>query len=155
MAKRERIIFRGRKPGGNLRKSCSRSGARRGVLEGRFADMFNAKKPLALEDAATLLNTRRLPARLHSSEVAGVLGFQEHDIPVLVIARLLIPLGKPAPNAPKYFALVDVLAAGVGPRVVGPSHPGTHQVLEGQELTQTGRRCGGRRSRKNLIHQAF
>jgi hypothetical protein len=54
--------------------------------------MFNAKKPLALEDAATLLNTRRLPAPLHSSEVAGVLGFQEHDIPVLVIARLLIPL---------------------------------------------------------------
>ncbi len=74
--------------------------------------MFGTKKPIALEDAASLLNTRRLPARLHSSEVAGVLGFQEHDIPVLVIARLLIPLGKPAPNAPKYFALVDVLAAG-------------------------------------------
>ena len=81
-------------------------------MKGRFSGMFNAKKPLALEDAASLLNTRRLPARLHSSEVAGVLGFQEHDIPVLVIARLLIPLGKPAPNAPKYFALVDVLAAG-------------------------------------------
>jgi len=84
----------------------------KGWGEATIPFMFGAKKPIALEDAASLLNTRRLPARLHSSEVAGVLGFQEHDIPVLVIARLLIPLGKPAPNAPKYFALVDVLAAG-------------------------------------------
>ena len=95
-----------------LRQSGSRLGALKGGGEGTIPFMFGAKKPIALEDAASLLNTRRLPARLHSSEVAGVLGFQEHDIPVLVIARLLIPLGKPAPNAPKYFALVDVLAAG-------------------------------------------
>ena len=74
--------------------------------------MFIAKKNNAPADAATLLNSRRVPARLHSSEVAGMLGFQDHDIPVLVVARLLIPLGKPAANAPKYFALVDVLAAG-------------------------------------------
>jgi len=78
----------------------------------RVLGMFMNKKTNAPADAATLLNSRRVPARLHSSEVAGMLGFQEHDIPVLVIARLLIPLGKPAPNAPKYFALVDVLAAG-------------------------------------------
>jgi len=74
--------------------------------------MFIAKKNNAPADAGTLLNSRRVPARLHSSEVAGMLGFQDHDIPVLVVARLLIPLGKPAANAPKYFALVDVLAAG-------------------------------------------
>ena len=74
--------------------------------------MFIAKKTNAPADAATLLNSRRVPARLHSSEVAGMLGFQEHDIPVLVVARLLIPLGKPVANAPKYFALVDVLSAG-------------------------------------------
>ena len=74
--------------------------------------MFIAKKNNAPADATTLLNSRRVPARLHSSEVAGMLGFQDHDIPVLVVARLLIPLGKPAANAPKYFALVDVLAAG-------------------------------------------
>lgn len=39
-------------------------------LEGRLSGMFNAKKPLALEDAGTLLNTRRLTALLHPSEMA-------------------------------------------------------------------------------------
>ena len=79
--------------------------------------MFIAKKNNAPADAATLLNSRRVPARLHSSEVAGMLGFQDHDIPVLLVARLLIPLGKPAANAPKYAetraswqAVIDDLA---------------------------------------------
>ena len=90
----------------------SQTGAREVTWMSRVLGMFMNKKTNAPADAATLLNSRRVPARLHSSEVAGMLGFQEHDIPVLVIARLLIPLGKPAPNAPKYFALVDVLAAG-------------------------------------------
>jgi hypothetical protein len=37
-----------------------------------------------------------------------LLGFQEHDIAPLVAAKLLKPLGKPAPNAPKYFAAVEI-----------------------------------------------
>ncbi len=40
---------------------------------------------------------------------AKVLGFQEHDIPVLIGKSLLEPLGKPAENARKYFALVNIL----------------------------------------------
>jgi hypothetical protein len=41
------------------------------------------------------------------------LGFKDHDIPVLIKARLLLPLGRPAPNAVKYFAAsqVEELAA--------------------------------------------
>jgi len=57
------------------------------------------------------MNCRRLPARLTTGEAAAILGFQEHDIAPLIAAKLLTPLGKPAPNAPKYFAAVDVLAA--------------------------------------------
>lgn len=57
------------------------------------------------------MNCRRLPARLTTGEAAIVLGFQEHDIAPLVAAKLLTPLGKPAPNAPKYFASVDILTA--------------------------------------------
>jgi hypothetical protein len=34
---------------------------------------------------------------------------QEHDVAILIGAKLLCPLGKPAQNAPKYFAAVDVL----------------------------------------------
>jgi hypothetical protein len=56
----------------------------------------------------TVLNSTRLPARLTVSQTAAVLGFEDHNIPVLVKARLLTPLGKPAPNATKYFAAVSV-----------------------------------------------
>ncbi|MFA7344920.1 MAG: hypothetical protein WC003_11500 [Terrimicrobiaceae bacterium] len=42
---------------------------------------------------------------------SAILGFQEHDIAPLIAAKMLNPLGKPAPNAPKYFASVDILAA--------------------------------------------
>ena len=40
---------------------------------------------------------------------AVVLGFHEHDIAQLVVAKLLIPLGKPAHNSPKHFATVDII----------------------------------------------
>lgn len=47
-------------------------------------------------------------ARLTASQAAAFLGFQEHDVPVLTTAKLLRPLGKPATNAVKYFAAVEV-----------------------------------------------
>ena len=50
----------------------------------------------------------RLPGRLNSELAARLLGFQKHDIPVLIAAKLLEPLGKPVPNAPKYFAAVSL-----------------------------------------------
>ena len=50
------------------------------------------------------LNVLRLPGRLDGRQTASILGFQPHDIPVLMAAKLLQPLGKPVPNAPKYFA---------------------------------------------------
>jgi len=50
-----------------------------------------------------------LPARLDAGQAAKLLGIAPHDVPVLIGAGLLKPLGSPAPNAPKYFALVDVL----------------------------------------------
>lgn len=72
--------------------------------------MISSKRISTMQEAVTLLNCRRLPARLNTSETAVVLGFQEHDIAVLTAARLLTPLGKPASNAPKYFAAVEVAA---------------------------------------------
>jgi hypothetical protein len=56
------------------------------------------------DDVFRLLDCRRLPGRLNSEEVAGVLNFSIHDIPVLVKAKLLKPLGNPPPQAVKYFA---------------------------------------------------
>lgn len=50
-----------------------------------------------------VLDWRRLPARLTSAQAAALLGFQPHDISVLIRETLLRPLGAPAPNAPRYF----------------------------------------------------
>ena len=50
------------------------------------------------------LNVFRLPGRVDGRQAATILGFQPHDIPVLMAAKLLQPLGKPVANAPKYFA---------------------------------------------------
>jgi hypothetical protein len=51
----------------------------------------------------------QLPARLTAEQAAWVLNCQAHDVPALVAARLLKPLGNPAPNSIKFFATVDVL----------------------------------------------
>jgi len=49
------------------------------------------------------------PARLTAEQAAWVLNCQPHDVPVLVVARLLKPLGNPQPNSVKYFAAMEVL----------------------------------------------
>ena len=49
------------------------------------------------------------PARLTAPEVAWVLNCQPHDVPVLVAARLLKPLGNPGPNTIKYFCAPEIL----------------------------------------------
>ena len=51
----------------------------------------------------------QLPARLTAEQAAWVLNCQPHDIPALVAARLLKPLGNPAANSIKFFATADLL----------------------------------------------
>jgi hypothetical protein len=51
----------------------------------------------------------QLPARLTVEQTAWVLNCQSHDVPVLVAARLLKPLGNPPANGVKYFATALVL----------------------------------------------
>src|ERR1700685_323717 len=51
----------------------------------------------------------QLPARLTAEQAGWVLNCQTHDIPALVSARLLKPIGNPAPNSIKFFATADVL----------------------------------------------
>jgi hypothetical protein len=48
------------------------------------------------------------PARLTAEQAAWALNCQPHDVPALVAARLLKPLGNPAANGIKYFAAVEV-----------------------------------------------
>jgi hypothetical protein len=67
------------------------------------------KPVLIASQARDLLNLRRLPAMLTIAQTAVLLNRGEHDIPVLVRAGLLKPLGAPPPNAVKFFATVEVL----------------------------------------------
>jgi hypothetical protein len=53
---------------------------------------------------------QRLPARLDVQQAALLLGFAEHDIPVLIKVRLLKPLGSPAPNGIKWFSAAELEA---------------------------------------------
>jgi hypothetical protein len=52
---------------------------------------------------------RNLPARLDVMATAKLLGFAEHDIQILMSVGKLKPLGDPAPNAPKWFAAVEMV----------------------------------------------
>ena len=54
-----------------------------------------------------LLN--QLPARLTAEQAAWVLNCQPHDVPILVAARLLKPLGNPSPYNVKFFAASELL----------------------------------------------
>jgi hypothetical protein len=51
----------------------------------------------------------QIPARLTAEQTAWLLNCQPYDVPVLVAARLLKPLGNPQPNSVKYFASVELL----------------------------------------------
>jgi hypothetical protein len=77
--------------------------------------MLASRSAATAQEKFALLNCRRLPGRLNTSETALLLGFQEHDVPALVAAKLLVPLGKPAANSPKYFAAVAIAERAVDP----------------------------------------
>src|SRR5271170_8306176 len=51
----------------------------------------------------------QLPVRLTGEQAGWVLNCQPHDIPALIHARLLKPLGNPSANGTKYFATADLL----------------------------------------------
>jgi hypothetical protein len=48
------------------------------------------------------------PGRLLAEEAAKEIGFKKHDIPILMKARLLKPLGNPPRNGVKHFAACQV-----------------------------------------------
>ena len=51
---------------------------------------------------------RQPPARFTAEQVAWLLNCQAYDIPILIAARLLKPLGNPQPSSRKYFAAAEI-----------------------------------------------
>jgi hypothetical protein len=62
------------------------------------------------DDRQTFLSLMgQLPARLTVEQAAWMLNCQPHDVPVLIAARLIKPLGNPPPNGIKFFSTAEVL----------------------------------------------
>ena len=66
-------------------------------------------------NALALLTLRRLPGVLYGNQAAIVLGVPDHDMTILVAAKIVHPLGKPARNAPKRFAAAAIIALAENP----------------------------------------
>jgi hypothetical protein len=52
---------------------------------------------------------RGLSARLDVAATAKLLGFTDSDMQILLSVGKLTPLGDPAPNAPKWFAAIEMI----------------------------------------------
>lgn len=83
-----------------------------------------------------LLNARRLPARLTAEDVASLGGFQVHDIPVIVRAHLLEPLGSGAKNSVKYFASRIVLEKINDPKWLDRATKAVSRCKSGRQVAQ-------------------
>jgi hypothetical protein len=84
--------------------NATKSDAPKASAEGRTEELPDLPleepmKPEAKEFLSLLLR----PARVTMPEAAWLLGFQEHDIPILIARGLLRPLGHPAHNGQKFF----------------------------------------------------
>lgn len=69
-------------------------------------------------DKDRFLNYRVLPARFTAQETAWYLGVSEHDIPTLIRASILKPLGHPPPTGVKYFARVELEELSLQPKAL-------------------------------------
>jgi hypothetical protein len=67
---------------------------------------------------------------------AKILGFQEHDIPVLVSHGQLEPLGKPIPNARKYFARVKIMEIADDPSWLSKATKLIYQHWQGKNASR-------------------
>ena len=56
----------------------------------------------------------QLPARLTAEQAAWVLNCQAHDVPILVAARLLKPLGNPLGSMDQFFATAGTAGTAQG-----------------------------------------
>ena len=63
-----------------------------------------------------ILGLKQQPLRVVAEHAAVLIGCQPHDIPVLVGAGLLTPLGNPAPSCVKYFSSAELIAKAADPK---------------------------------------
>jgi hypothetical protein len=76
------------------------------MFDGRVSENTSITE---MHAALAVWAAKNIPARLDAAATAKLLGFAEHDIQILMAVGKLTPLGDPAPNAPKWFAAVEMI----------------------------------------------
>ena len=110
----------------------------------RFKPNRSAKVELVPAPVRELLNLRRLPAMLSSAQAAALLDCGgEHNIPVVVRAGLLKPLGDPPPNAVKYFATVEILELAADVEQLGRIRDAIYEYWHGKNAAKPRRSRNG------------
>lgn len=71
--------------------------------------MILTKSDPSPDEIGKLLNIKRLPAVLSITEAGALLGRNDLEMSILIAAKMLTPLGKPARTAPKKFAAIEIL----------------------------------------------
>ena len=104
--------------------------------------MFTGKQ-LQRNDAALLFNFIRLPGRISTGEAAALLGFAEPDMARLISVKLLKPLGRPAANAPKYFASETILACCRDPEWLSRATEAIAKFWKGKNAQKPNQSCQG------------
>jgi hypothetical protein len=107
-----------------------------GGLPARFTRATGQPESLSAH-ARELLNLRRLPAMLNMQQAAVILGVGEHDMPALIRAGLLEPLGDPQANAVKYFAGIQVLEMAGDPAYLGKMRNAIYEYWQGKNSAKT------------------
>lgn len=96
-----------------------------------------------------------LPARIDAARAAKLLGFQEHDIPTLVRAKLLKPLGSPlANNAPRYFATCELVRLANDVGFLNQATKAISQYWKRKNSRRSGAESGSRFNTPDLLSPA-
>ena len=88
------------------------NGAWKAGVKHRLDQSAETRKPwpaMSDDQHRFLMLLGRPPARWTVEQTAWALNCQPHDVPTLVAAKLLKPLGNPPPNSVKFFAPLEVL----------------------------------------------
>ena len=107
--------------------------------------------------AMTMWAAKDLPARLLAAQVAKLLNCTPEDVAVLVSAGKLRPLGRPNPNAVKFFSAVELIALLADRDVAGRCDENDWAILEAQECPTQGldrRNTGGDRENSIVPNQS-
>jgi hypothetical protein len=105
--------------------------------------------PLISQTAETFLNLRRYPARLTVDQVCALLGCKDYDIPILTKARILEPLGNPAPSAPKLYFAADVVALAEDRGRMEKAHKVISRHWAQKNQKARGSKCGNTKDEPN------